>query len=311
MAIISIPTSIAGISIPGALVNGPLGALFGNKFGHDFLQYPRDLQSATRGHVIQFTIQEVDPLSYEQNKSFLANVDDLYSSVKNSITNFTDKVSSGSLTTDNLAFAQPKTKSAGTISLYIPDTVNFQYGASYTDTSMVGAVKDVVSGAAGAVSPLAGRVVDNVASAVTSDMSKIGQQSAGYAMNPQQQLLFQSITFRTFQLAFTFTPYSKEEADTVTKIIKKFKTHAAPKLVTQSAGMFFNPPSMFDIRFLFNGSDNPNINKVARSVIESIDVNYAPNGWAAHTDGAPVQTTLTMNFKEMILLDRTKLEQGY
>ena len=58
MAIISIPTSIGGVSIPGAAVSGPLGPLYQNKFGRTDLQYPRDLQSATRGHYVKFEIKE-------------------------------------------------------------------------------------------------------------------------------------------------------------------------------------------------------------------------------------------------------------
>jgi hypothetical protein len=61
---ISIPTSIGGISIPGLATNGPLGALFKNKFGRQDLSYPRDLQSATRGHYIQFAINEIDPATF-------------------------------------------------------------------------------------------------------------------------------------------------------------------------------------------------------------------------------------------------------
>ena len=75
--------------------------------------------------------------------------------------------------------------------------------------------------------------------------------------------------------------------------------------------MFFVPPSTFDLDFLFNGRVNKNVNKVAESVIESIDVNYAPNGWAAHDNGAPVQTILTMNFKEIELIDKDKVKAGY
>jgi hypothetical protein len=56
---------------------------------------------------------------------------------------------------------------------------------------------------------------------------------------------------------------------------------------------------------------NRNVNKVAESVLESVDVNYAPNGWAAHDDGAPVQTTLTLSFREMELIDKTKINDGY
>ena len=102
---------------------------------------------------------------------------------------------------------------------------------------------------------------------------------------------------------------TKQEAETVKKIIKAFRTAAAPQI--SSTGMFFIPPSTLDVEFLFNGKRNENINRVAESVIESIDINYAPNGWAAHDDGAPVQTTLTLNFKEIELIDKTKIKNGY
>jgi len=72
MAIISIPTSIGGVSIPGNIINGPLGALFGNKFGLNSLQYPRDLGSATKGHIVQFSVNEIEPITYEEAKKFIA-----------------------------------------------------------------------------------------------------------------------------------------------------------------------------------------------------------------------------------------------
>ena len=95
------------------------------------------------------------------------------------------------------------------------------------------------------------------------------------------------------------------------EIIKLFRFHAAPQITTAAAGMFFVPPSTFDLDFLFNGQRNNNITRVAESVIENIDVNYAPNGWAAYDNGAPVQTTLTMNFKEIELIDKDKIKAGY
>ena len=57
---ISIPTSIAGISVPG-LINGPLQALYGNKFDFGTYRYPRNLGTdPTRAHVIRFTSFEPD-----------------------------------------------------------------------------------------------------------------------------------------------------------------------------------------------------------------------------------------------------------
>jgi phosphoglycerate dehydrogenase-like enzyme len=45
--------------------------------------------------------------------------------------------------------------------------------------------------------------------------------------------------------------------------------------------------------------------------MENIDVNYAPNGFTTQSDGAPTQIQLTINFKEIELLTRDRIEQGY
>ena len=105
--------------------------------------------------------------------------------------------------------------------------------------------------------------------------------------------------------------YPDRYAKQVKDIIKLFRQYAAPRIKPGAAGMFFIPPGTFKLKFLYNGKENTNITRVGESVIESIDVNYAPNGWATHTDGAPVQTTLTMTFKETQLVDRTQIEKGY
>ena len=309
MALISIPTSIGGVSIPGGLINGPLGALFGSIFGSQFLQYPRDLSSATRGHVVQFSVNEIQPIGYEEGKTYgLPTTIAEGANFVESLFNDTSKI--------NLALKPKKKRSVATISLYIPDTMNFQQNSSYSNLTLLGIAEDVAKGVAGAASkiPILGTIAQAPSlglSAVQSNAAKLALSTQGLAINPQQQLLFDGIDFRDYQLAFTFTPYSREEAETVKNIIKIFRQSAAPQIVTGGAGMFFVPPSTFDVRFLFNGGDNTNINRVAESVITSIDVNYAPNGWAAMENGAPVQTTLTMNFKEIELIDSAKIKSGY
>ena len=130
----------------------------------------------------------------------------------------------------------------------------------------------------------------------------------GYAFNPQEQQIFESIDFRKYEMTFTFTPISEKEANTVKEIIKTFRKHAAPTVVNKLSGFFFNPPSVFDVSFFYNGQPNYNLNAIRRSVIEDIQVDYAPNGWAAFRNGAPVQTTMTISFLETELVDRASIE---
>ena len=71
---ISIPTSVAGISIPGA-VNGPLNLLYGNKYNTSNFRFPRDVGSnPSRQHVILFTINEPDPNQTPQLGTAFVNI---------------------------------------------------------------------------------------------------------------------------------------------------------------------------------------------------------------------------------------------
>jgi hypothetical protein len=97
----------------------------------------------------------------------------------------------------------------------------------------------------------------------------------------------------------------------VSDIIKTFRKYAAPTVITSSAGFFFNPPGMVEVTFRNGGSINSSIHKLKRSVLESVTVNYAPNGWAAMEDGAPMQTTMTLSFKETQLVDSKDISNGY
>jgi len=336
---------------------GPLAALYNNKFAFDALQYPRDLGSSYKGHVVKFDIYEVNPITLQEISSFVSNqlksagltstqsvldaadkgignalqaggklIGDTYAAGQelykqidqpNGLVNITDsigtqfsktlgKVAGGNYTSTSLQVA-PRTTSSikSSVSLYMPDSVNFSYNSDYTNLNL--------AEAAGSL-PIVGKIAKAITSTAGPEGSalvRLGLNAAGYVFNPQQQLMFQGIDFRTYQMSFTFTPHSRQEAENIKNIIQTFRKHAAPSIVTGTAGFFFNPPAMFDVSFLHNGQKNPNLNYIKRSVIENIDVNYAPNGWASHEDGAPVQTTLTLSFKEMVLVDKTAIEQGY
>jgi len=348
MAIISIPSSIGGVSIPGNLLKGPLAKLFGGGSNIETYSYPRDLGSATRGHWIQFVINEIEPTQYDTEKisnlfnngvsdaqndfagapatttqNPLAGIKTTTAAVKNVISGTIDagKEAYAQVTEKtNLSLKPKKTRLAATIGLYMPDGLSFTNNASYGNVSLLDAAQSALQGVSslfapkergqkGFISGIASAINGGIGAA-TSSGGKLLLSTQGLAINPGQQLLFDGIDFRTYSMSFTFTPYSKEEADTVKSIIKLFKTHAAPRI--SQSGMFFIPPSTFNLGFYKDGGINSNIAAVGESVIESIEVNYAPNGWSAHTDGAPVQTTLTLNFKEIELVDRAKIEfAGY
>jgi hypothetical protein len=357
MAIITIPTSISGISIPSFGTGGPLESLYQTS-GLPFYKYPRDLGSSTRNHSVVFTIKKIkevpfsdvkefvlattkkvgelgtEKITYEGSEldpggSYTVQVESLISVGTRAATDQLNKsfpaagattgiveksidvlgqagVAAGNIIGNLSRFISTReVENQAIIALYMPETMSFTNDASYDDNT-------TLAGAAGAL-PIVGGIVSRVTGALGENAAvRVALNKMGYVFNPQKQMLFQGIEFRKFSMSFTFTPYSTKEAQDVKEIIKLFRKWSAPQKSTLGGGMFFNPPAVFGVDFKFNNSQNVNIPKLKDCVIESVEVNYAPNGmWSAHSDGAPVQTTVTLSLQEMDLVDRTDIENGY
>jgi hypothetical protein len=188
-------------------------------------------------------------------------------------------------------------------------------------TEIVGAIGQ--AGGAGGLTSLLNRAIKNVP-------------------NPQMQLIYKGISLRQFQFEFIFTPVSSQEAAMVDQIIKKFVYFSSPESVTNDR--YLIPPQVFKIDFSYTGASglqsavsnvfsntlsnvlgsqvaaafgpskpqnaiqsgiqNAKLFTIGDCVITNIQVDYAPNGWAAYDDGYPIQTRLTLQFQEMDI--RTK-----
>ena len=336
---ISIPTSIGGISAPGALT-GPLAKLYQNNFAFTQLNYPRNLAAdATRRHVIKFTTLIPDP-SYtntgdavaagKKTSSGIATVGKAVGgAVVQGYSAGTTEAAANSLSKSNaeggvqkaiegisegfqaLTASDVKRKPDKQIALYVPDTVNVSYNANYDDLSLAGLLGKPYFLAQAGVSLFdkyknakgTGYDIEKIINSVGDDPyvrsligTKLGGEqggalaaaAVGQALNPQLQVIFRGIGFRSFQFDFVMTPYSQQEALAIQKIVKAFKLAAAPRVQTNAVfgkGLFFDVPDRFKIEFLYNGQKNLNVHSIAECVLENINVDYAPLGWATFGDG--------------------------
>lgn len=312
-------TTIYG-GVPTDLVNdptiGPAAKLNTPKYPRsvEALSYPLDVGQEYRSHTILFKVFEILPF-FESlgaelgaaggNTNWKGEADTEQNLINSTITvikKFGEEASRGS--TFN---SRTRDVAAATVALYMPDTINFTNTAQYDNLSVAKALENT-----GGVL----KVVAGISKAITSTIGgeglvRAGLNRLGYVFNPQQQLLFEGIDFRTFDFSFTFTPRSAREAAEIKKIVKVFRKHSLPTINDGAAGFFFTPPSIFEIQFLSGDKINTNLPLIKRCVVETVDVNYAPNGWAAHTDGAPVQTTMQLRVKEIILVDSKQVDSGY
>jgi hypothetical protein len=311
--------------------SGPLGSLFKSKYNYKQVQYPADLNSSGKGHAILFDVYDVDTVTLEEMgqaavKLYNAVGDTLQNvsaaGLKQSGTEFVaatkaaianpgaafDKAATklseitGIAASSTREFVKTQKTFRESVMLYIPDTLTFSYNVEFGEISLMGAVESV---------PGVGQVAGKVQSILDSQAGKLILNKLGYAFNPQAQAMFQGIHFRPFNMSFTFTPRSAQEAIKVKQIIKTFRSYAAPTILDGSGGFFYTPPGIFKLTFLKDGLENSNINKLTDSVLIGIDVNYSPSGTSFHKDGQPVQTTMDLSFQEIVLVDRNKINEGY
>lgn len=319
------------------------------------------VNGSTLGGAAQNAVQTV------QQNGFLSSIASEASKITSEVSSFVSNL--------NTKLEPKTTKTKASIVLYMPDTLAINYSQQYTELSLIDATGGLnrVAGAAGSLTEelingiknksgfknIAATMIEknqdvglemlgNAGSSVTGgNMTPLLMKAFGKAINPQLQLIYQGLGFRTFTMEFLFTPKTPEEAAQVTAIINTF-VYASHPTITGTAGMYFIPPSIFNISFKMAQSgtfagvkstlqnignnvvgglplgnlandtinqkyginasvENDRLFKVADCVLEDISVDYAPNGWAAYNDGAPVQTRMTLTFKELTINDRNRM----
>lgn len=228
-----------------------------------------------------------------------------------------------------------------TIALYMPDTLNFDYNQNYDELKLAGFPTALIAGGVSAVESFkealgAGNDFGKAALKVFgknvspflanyfvqksgSDLARVAFGGYfGFVQNPQLELLYSSPEMRKFSFDFMFYPRSEKEAVEVQKILALLRFHQAPEVVQEFNGFFLTPPSEFDLKFYYNGKENPNIPKISTCILHSINVDYAPNGFAAYETmpkgnieaqmgktGMPVAIRLRLGFKEREILTKS------
>lgn len=237
----------------------------------------------------------------------------------------------------SIAGARTIKRTTDTIALYMPDTLNFQHNQTYSSASLTGLPSAVLAAGASTADTLKRSSGTDATKALVQNLSpylanyaanKLGDLgrfafAAGFGMvtNPQLELLYTSPEFRTFRFDFMFYPSSEKEATEVQNILDRLKYHQAPEIRKESKGFFLIPPSEFDIKFYYNGGINPNIPEISTCVLQNVEVNYAPNGFAAYEvpgeinasrgrTGMPVAIQLSLQFMETEYLTKDHFRNG-
>jgi len=257
-------------------------------------------------------------------------------------------VNPGSLKSNNSVISKFPTHSVstGAIALYLPPGVKVSYGMTYdvepTDLSgqLLGTIGEAKSATGafekaktlgmgvigGAATELGKAVGDLFGNASIGDPVKLGSKALGIAINPHEEQFFNKPNFRSFNYTFTFFPKSEDEMEMVHNIIWLFKYHMHPGYDASSVGgRVFKVPSEFEIMYYYKNNRNDFLNKIARCVLETMDVTYGPEGkfssfneyimntgMGETVKGAPpVQTNVSLKFNESTFITKSDIERGY
>ena len=226
------------------------------------------------------------------------------------------------------------------ISMYMPTGVKATYGANYQDSAIGAGARfaadlysDVMAGkdAAGSIlETLENDFPQAVREAAILSALKLAENVPGFqgatdvlgmatgeVVAERLELAFRNINKRKFQYTFKMLPKSREEVDMVHEIVLAFKKHMSASFKDGNrSGKTLVVPDTFNIEYMYNGSGNQYLHKISECVLETVDVSYGGDRYKtfAGVDGKgapPVETTLSLNFAELELISRERIEEGF
>ena len=232
----------------------------------------------------------------------------------------------------------PTTRLDTAIALYMPPQVQVSYKSQYSDTPIgggVGAAMDVYSAV------MAGRGVENAMKVAVdrggqalkegikgTTLSMVGalpgmsgareafEIAEGYIQSDRMELAFKGIDKRAFSYTFKMIPRNDRESDEIRKIIFAFKANMLPEFkdgVRNGREMIM--PNTFDIEYMYNGKENDYLHKISTCVLEDLQVTQGGSRYKTFTakeDGAPpVETSITLSFRELELITRERVHEGF
>jgi hypothetical protein len=331
--------SFADISFKPLTRRGPgsSGALLGSK-KYDILRYPTDLGTYDKGHYLVIHINEQTNTQFESRPTSTGDVPTIIQNqadfgtsnlggvtgvVADTVTSTASALGLGQI---KLNFQRTIRRTTDTIALYMPDTLNFAQNQGYSElnigggrgalaatgaTSAVDSIKNAPAGATGVADAISRNASSALALLASSnDLTRVGFAAfTGRVLNPMLEMLYTAPAFREFRFDFMLYPRSEEESKEVQNILALLRYHQSPEIDARTSGFLLIPPSEFDIKFYYNGAENPNIPKISTCVLTTLDVDYAPNGFAAYEErlnvspniggtGMPVAIRLSLSFRE-------------
>ena len=235
---------------------------------------------------------------------------------------------------NRLAVRKGTQRSSTFITLYMPPQIKNITGVNYKDQEISGALgtaasaitDNLTSGQIDSLNSLLGvelgkGVIDKVFSLFGAEGAKeLFTLASGRLISNRMELVFDSVTKRQFTYTFNFYPKSEEEAQEVDKIIRAFRANMLPtKEGDITSVLNLGVPNEFNIDYMYKGQQNTFMNRIGNCVLSDMDVTFGGDKFAAFRltqnefgNGAPpTETTVTLTFREIDILTRELVAEGF
>ena len=270
------------------------------------LSYPSNLSSPQANYYVQFDINVQDKAKIDFGSTAYA----------------TDAIGNPS-EFSTISVPRAPVKRLGTsIFLYMPSQIELSHKSQYGEAEIGSLVAAALSGVKG----LSGQGLD-----VNTMINNVGQETKnkiagvleatiapgakaaqsiidGKVTNNRTEMKFEGIDRRTFSYTFRLLPKSAEEAKDVEEIVTLFRFHSMPEFEgSVGSGRTMIVPSTFNITY----HPNIHLHRVGECALESVDVKFGGERPQFFKDHQPVETELTLTFKELDLVTKEKVAIGF
>ena len=281
------------------------GTSSGGGLGGNFMSYPKELGTMKRHeHYVMFYINA-------QANSKVTFSDGAVAS--------SGAGSPGEATTLSIKRA-PTKRLSQSIALYMPAQLSVGHTAKYGEAEIGAMVAGLNAGIKGikddvtSVGDLAKSLGNETSKAFASVIGGVAtgaeeafEIASGTLTNNRTEMKFEGIERRDFSFSFRMLPTSPEEAQTIEDIVTAFRFHSMPEVLGSLAGRTMIVPSTFDIEY----RPNIHLHKISTSVLESVEVQYGGERTQFFKDDQPVETQLTLKFKELEIITKKRILEGY
>jgi len=115
--------------------------------------------------------------------------------------------------------------------------------------------------------------------------------------------------YRSHSFEFSLKPESKNDSTEIENIVKFFKENSAPMQGNVSGlARLYKVPNVFNITF----EPNAGLHKIKPSALETIEVKYGGEKYNIFKDDQmPVQVDISLNFKELEILNKADVVGGF